>query len=105
MKWPPVPENGRLPMVEGARATATVVMLTLSDLQTNPFNDSRLSLGDVTFRPGSATRTRIDAALQRLKRTLSVEAIIEKVDTDGSAEYTVLFNDRETKTKAEVTVG
>jgi hypothetical protein len=106
MKWPPTPLNGRLGWVEGAEASAVVVLLTLSDLQTNPFNPRDLSLGDITFRVKVSNKARIDAALRRLARIISVEAIIEEPGADGTAlKYTVRFRDLETRVPGEVVFG
>lgn len=105
MKWPPVPVGGRLPMVQGVDASTVLVIQTLSDLQTNPFNDPLLSLGNVTYRPANTIRARIGNALRRLNRVIEVQAIIERrADDDGNNEYVVQFIDRETRTKSEVTI-
>ncbi len=105
MVWPPTPRSGRVPMVQGAEATRILVMATLSDLQTNPFNENSLSLGNITFRVEKATRARIEAALKRLRSMIHVEAIIES-DDDGESEktYTINFTDLETRKKRSVTV-
>lgn len=105
MKWPPVPEGGRIPMVEGVDASTILVVQTLSDLQTNPFNDALLSLGNVAFQPVSQARARIKNALKRLTRVIEVQNIVENKNTeDGDVEYVVQFTDRETRTKAEANV-
>lgn len=103
MKWPPVTVNGRIPFVEGAEATIAVVLLTLSDLQAQPFNDSLLSLGDVTFKVQSAARARIEGALRRLARLISVIDVQETKDDEGEAAYLIIYTDRETRTRQEVT--
>lgn len=105
MAWPPVPLGGRLGWVEGADASAVLVLMTLSDLQTNPFNDKNLSLGDITFRVRSANKARIDNALRRLARIIAIESIIESVDPEGNVRYNIKFQDRETRVAGEVLVG
>lgn len=103
MKWPPTPRSGRIDMVEGAGATRILVMQVLSDLQTNPFNDVLLSLGNPTFRTASAARARIQNALRRLGRVIRIESISE----EGSGEdrtYTIDYVDLEVRQPGSVTV-
>lgn len=108
MKWPPRPVNGRIPYVEGVEATTTLVIQTLSDLQTNPFNPSGLSLGDVTFKNRDTAEGRVRSALDRLRSIVYVERIRKISDAEdeeeGRAEYIVEFIDRETRQPSEVRI-
>ncbi len=105
MKWPPEVVNGRIPFVEGAEATRILVIQTLSNLQTQPFNEQSLSLGDVTFRPATATVARIQSALRRLSSIISIDSIQERRSQGGtSVEYLIEYVDRETRIRQEVTI-
>jgi hypothetical protein len=108
MKWPPVPKSGRIPMIEGVDTTEVLIIQTLGDLQTNPFNSDRLSLGDVTFKNDQVAKGRIDSALQRLRNIISVDSVTENSSEedaqDGSREYIVQFTDRETRQPSQVTI-
>ena len=104
MKWPPVPENGRIPFVQGAEASIILVTQTLRDLRAQPFNDELLSLGDITFKTASSNLARIRTALDRLRRVIELIQVTESLDEDGNAEYLIVFIDRETRTKQEVTI-
>ncbi len=105
MKWPPVPVAGRIPMVEGVAASTVLIIQTLSDLQTQPFNSPLLSLGNITFKQSNTVRARINNTLKRLVRIIEVQGVIERRSIDDSDnEYVVQFVDRETRTKSEVTV-
>lgn len=106
MEWPPVVRGGRTQFVDGPVAAATLIIQTVGDLRQNPFNPSGLSLGDLTFKGQTTAKARISLALQRLSATISVEAILEQASPEtGDLEYTIIFLDRETKTKGEVRVG
>ena len=108
MKWPPTPEGGRIPFVEGLDASTVLVVQTLSDLQTNPFNDPRLSLGDITFRTSQMAIGRISGAITRLKTIVEVIRVIEvgtkEENEDGERTYVVEFIDRETRQPSQVVI-
>lgn len=103
ISWPPTPKNGRLTMVSGAEATRILVMMTLGDLRANPYNETDLSLGDVTYRVRAAIRGRIETALRRLRRAIRVE-MIDETRSGDSATFDVRYLDLETKTKGKVTI-
>ena len=103
MKWPPTPEKGRIPLVEGAIATRQVVALTLTDLQTNPFNDPFLSLGDLAFRNSQVVRARAESALKRLERLISIQAVREEGVGDDKS-IIVDYVDREARIPGSVTI-
>lgn len=103
MKWPPIPEGGRIPMIDGGEATRAVVMQTLSDLQTNPFNPIDLSLGEVTFRVKSAVRSRIYGALNRMRSMVRIENI-DQVDDGERTTITINYVDLETREQGSVTI-
>ena len=105
MKWPPTPEQGRLPFVEGIDATNIVVIQTLSDLQANPFNDPLLSLGEVTFKDPKKVEARVTSVLTRLRALIDIEAIlVDRSKAGDEMEVVVHFQDREIRQKSEVTV-
>jgi hypothetical protein len=108
MKWPPVPSGGRLSFEEGAPATRTLVLMTLGDLNTNPFNSGDISLGEITFKSTQVARGRIENALGRLSAFISVDAVTKMGDPeeseDGKQQYLVEYVDRETRTPSEVRI-
>jgi hypothetical protein len=106
MAWPPDTVNGRIPLVEGPRALAVVVALTVSDLQANPFNDPMLSLGSVIFRTVPTATARIERALTRLSSIAIIDAIEQETldEENGDVVYVIKFTDRETRTPAQVTI-
>lgn len=104
MAWPPVIENGRCKMEQGAEATRTLVMQTLGDLQQNPFNPDGLSLGDVTFRVHGAARARIHSALTRLQKVITIQQISEIKNSDGSMVIIIEFLDKETRSKGSALI-
>lgn len=91
-------------MVKGADATVILVTQTLRDLKAQPFNDDLLSLGDITFRTVSSGTARIRTALDRLRRVIELVQVSEDRDEEGNATYLIVFVDRETRTKQEVTI-
>lgn len=95
IKWPPTPEGGRIPLVKGSEATRVSVLLTLSDLTQNPFNEDDLSLGDITFQPVSIARAKIMAALARLRRVAIVQSVMESPDNEN--EFIVRYMDLESR--------
>jgi hypothetical protein len=103
MKWPPVPINGRIGMVEGVDATNILLLQTLGDLRANPFNDDNISLGNITYKPVGVAKGRIQGALERLRRIVSVESVVESGDVEDRT-YTIRFTDRETRVRSEVTI-
>lgn len=108
MRWPPVPHNGRIAMVEGTNATAVLIINVLSDLTQNPFNPDNLSLGEVTFRSKIGAEARMKAALGRLSSVVIIDEVREvstPEDTDeGYRSYTIVFTDRESRQRSEVNV-
>ncbi len=104
MKWPPIPENGRIPYVKGADATVILVIQTLRDHTAQPFNDDLLALKDQTFSPLSSAIARIRTALERLQRVIEVVQVSGTNNEEGDATFTIIFLDRETRTEKEVTI-
>lgn len=105
MKWPPVPVDGRILFVEGVQASTVLVINTLGDLNQNPFNPRDLSLGDVAFRSAHGAQSRIQSTMDRLRSIVFVNSIEENgIDDDGSAVYEIVFTDRETRQKTEVSI-
>ncbi len=104
MDWPPRLVNGRLGMASGASATRILVMMTLGDLQQNPFNPPGLSLGDITFRVDSVVKARVYDSLRRLEKLISVQGVTETKTSDGMKTITVDFIDRETRTQGSAVI-
>ena len=103
MKWPPTTRRGRIDMAEGVEATRILVMQVLSDLQTNPFNDIGISLGDQTFRVKTSATARIEQTLRRLGRLIRIESIESSTEGEG-ATYTINYTDLEVRAKGSVTI-
>ena len=108
MKWPPIPEGGRIPFVEGVDASVVLVVSTLSDLRQNPFNPQDLSLGEVTFNSQQSSEARIRSAMNRLRTVVFLDEVTDSSTpedkADGQYEYTIVFTDRETRQQAEVPI-
>jgi hypothetical protein len=90
-------------MVEGPEATREVVLLTLSDLQNQPFNPDGLSLGDLTYRVSGVVNARILQALRRLGSLIVVNSVTETVVEDDR-EYEIIWIDRESRTRRSETI-
>ncbi len=104
MKWPPTPNGGTIGMVSGPEATTEVVLMVLGDLSANPFNPDDLSMGDITFKPETFARGRIELALRRLRSLISADSVQEESDDDGNMVYTVTFTDRESREQGSVQI-
>lgn len=108
MKWPPVPVNGRIPYVSGVDSSTVLVVQTLSDLQTNPFNPDQLSLGEVAFKSRDVAEARISASLSRLSPIIQVDRVLRTTSTadelEGKVTYEIEFIDRETRQPSKVNV-
>lgn len=105
MEWPPKTRGGRLRYVNGIDAASVLILQVVSDLRQQPFNPDAISLGDITFRVQTVNRPLIESALKRVSAVISVESISEELAEDGSARYTILFTDRESRTPGKVSVG
>jgi hypothetical protein len=91
-------------MVQGAEASVILVTQTLRDLRAQPFNDDLLSLGDIVFKAGNSNAALIRTALDRLRRVIEIIQVTESRNEDGDATYLIVFIDRETRSKQEVTI-
>ena len=85
MVWPPmVTDQGGIAEIVGADATVITVVMAMMDLTAQPFFDSRLCLGELTFSAAPLIKSRVEEVLA------SLSALIELRDVRGKGEGTQL---------------